>query len=110
MDVFKLRQTVIHDYAEYISSFISIRDPQLKQFVHEGLSEQKLWPQPLIQMNPSFATGGWIGDLVDQGKLHETCRSIFCIKSEQNPTGEPMLLHRHQAMRLLVRPNVKATY
>ena len=58
MDVFNLRQTVIHDYAEYVRSFVKIRNPDLKSFVDQGLSDQALWPQPLIQMNPSFAAGG----------------------------------------------------
>lgn len=96
MDVFNLRQTVIHDYAEYVRSFVQIRNPDLKSFVNQGLSDQALWPQPLIQMNPSFAEGGSVDGLVDRGELHADCRKIFRIKSEDNLVGKEMLLHRHQ--------------
>ncbi|MFN9604397.1 MAG: DEAD/DEAH box helicase [Planctomycetota bacterium] len=96
MDVFRLRQTVIHDYAEYVRSFVQIRNPDIKSFVDKGLSDQALWPQPLIQMNPSFASGGAIDDLVNKGELHEGCRQIFRIKSADDLSGKPMLLHRHQ--------------
>jgi hypothetical protein len=97
MDVFNLRQTVIHDYAEYVRSFVQIRNPDLKSFVDQGLSDQALWPQPLIQMNPSFAAGGSVDDLVDRQELNEGCRNVFRIKSEENLTGSQMLLHRHQS-------------
>ena len=96
MDVFKLRNTVVHDYAEYIRSFVQIRNPDIKSFVDRGLSDQALWPQPLIQMNPSFASGGAVDDLVNSGDLQEDCRQIFRIKSPDDLSGKPMLLHRHQ--------------
>jgi ATP-dependent helicase YprA (DUF1998 family)/very-short-patch-repair endonuclease len=96
MDVFNLRNTVVHDYAEYIRSFVQIRNPEIKSFVDRGLSDQALWPQPLIQMNPSFATGGAIDELVNKGDLHEGCRQVFRIKSPDDLPGKPMLLHRHQ--------------
>lgn len=96
MDVFNLKQTVIHDYAEYVRSFVQIKNPDLKSFVDQGLSDQALWPQPLIQMNPSFAEGGSVEGLVDRGELHSDCRKIFRIKSEEDLVGKEMLLHRHQ--------------
>ena len=55
MDVFKLRDDVIHDYAEYVRSFVRIREPRLRRFVDDSLTDQALWPQPLIQMNPSLS-------------------------------------------------------
>ena len=96
MDVFKLRDDVIHNYAEYVRSFVRIREPRLDQFVAESLTDQALWPQPLIQMNPSFDAGGWIDGLVDDGTLHQKCKDVFRIKTEQDTHGAPMRLHRHQ--------------
>lgn len=96
MDVFKLRDDVIHNYAEYVRSFVRIREPRLRNFVDESLTDQALWPQPLIQMNPSFEAGGWIDDLVERGTLHQKCKDVFRIKTEQDPQGAPMRLHRHQ--------------
>jgi ATP-dependent helicase YprA (DUF1998 family) len=96
MDVFRLRNSVIHDYAEYVRSFVRIREVRLRHFVEQSLADQSLWPQPLIQMNPSFESGGWIDDLVSRGVLHPECQKIFRIKTEEDVVGEPMRLHRHQ--------------
>jgi hypothetical protein len=96
MDVFQLRDRVIHDYAEYVRSFVQIREPRLRDFVEQSLRDEVLWPQPLVQMNPSFEPGGWVDDLVNDGILHDECKRIFRIKSEENSLGNSMRLHRHQ--------------
>ena len=33
MDVFALREDVIRDYADYVRSFVTIRDPKIDAFV-----------------------------------------------------------------------------
>jgi hypothetical protein len=53
MDVFALRDHLIADYASYIGSFLEIRDPKVAEHVDERLREGVLWPEPLIQLNPS---------------------------------------------------------
>lgn len=58
MDVFRLRDSVIDDYAEYVSSFVVIREQRFREFIDQSLTDQALWPQPLIQMNPCFEAGG----------------------------------------------------
>jgi len=96
MDAFRVRDRVIHDYAEYVRSFVQIREARLREFVEQSLTDEALWPQPLIQMNPSFEPGGWIDQLVKDGILHDECKRIFRIKSEADPIGGPMRLHCHQ--------------
>ena len=96
MDVFRLRDAVIQDYAEYVRSFVQIRDRRIDDFVEKSLKAEVLWPQPLIQLNPSFEPGGWVDDLVDRGSLHADCRKIFRIKTVEDPIGSRMMLHRHQ--------------
>jgi hypothetical protein len=96
MDVFSLRDRVIQDYADYVRSFVQVRDRPIDEFVQKSLRDEVLWPQPLIQLNPSFEPGGWVDDLVDRGLLHAGCRKIFRIKTEEDPIGSRMLLHRHQ--------------
>ena len=96
MDVFSLRDRVIQDYADYVRSFVQVRDRRIDEFVQKSLRDEVLWPQPLIQLNPSFEPGGWVDDLVDRGLLHAGCRKIFRIKTEEDPIGSRMLLHRHQ--------------
>src|SRR5206468_4279652 len=97
MDVFRLHDRLIADYASYVKSFIHIRDPRIEQHVEKSLGEGLLWPEPLIQLNPSFEPGEWIDDLVKDGTLHPKCSEIFRIKPTQSGASKPLRLHRHQA-------------
>ena len=60
MDVFKLRDNIIGDYSKYIASFIEISDDKIREIVQQELKNGLLWPDPLLQLNPAFAWGGWI--------------------------------------------------
>lgn len=99
MDVFNLRDKIVRgDYAKYTSSFIEIADDRIHREVEEKFSAGLLWPEPLLQLNPSFASGGSIDELVAQNVLHQLCGRIFRLdKSSDYPEGKPMLLYRHQA-------------
>ena len=96
MNVFDLRDRLVGDYASYISSFIQIRDERIKSYVDQQLNAGLLWPEPLIQLNPAFLSVHSVEDLVDEGFLHKTCKSIFRRKSENNHTGITLQLHKHQ--------------
>lgn len=96
MDVFQLRQRVVDDYAAYVQSFLRIADPGIKRYVEEELGKGRLWPDPLVQLNPSFAPGSTIDDLADRGVLHPACRDVFRRGKEKGTAGEPLRLHRHQ--------------
>jgi hypothetical protein len=98
MDIFEFRDRLIAEYQAYIRSFIQIRDPRVKEYVDQSLDAGILWPEPLIQLNPSFEPGDWIDDLVKQGILHPECSRVFRVgKSETNNSGKPLRLHRHQS-------------
>src|SRR5215467_11864121 len=88
MHIFDFRNQLIDDYASYINSFIQIRDPQINQYVQQKLQEGVLWPEPLIQLNPFFAPGESIDELVAQGVLHPGCARIFR-KDKSVPTSFP---------------------
>ena len=97
MNVFSLRDHLIQDYQGYISSFIQVREPNLRSFVDRKLGEGVLWPDPLIQLNPAFEPGHYIDQLVGEGLLHPACRDIFRrSKIETDTAGSPMRLHKHQ--------------
>jgi ATP-dependent helicase YprA (DUF1998 family) len=96
MNVFNLRNRLIQDYSSYISSFIQIQDKRIREYVDQQLSEGLLWPDPLIQLNPSFQPGSWIDELVDEGVIHPECRRIFRIKPEPQGESKPLRLHKHQ--------------
>lgn len=96
MDVFELHQHVVDDYAAYTKSFIRISDERISATVHQEISEGLLWPEPLLQLNPSFAPGKRIDELVAEGVLHEDCGRIFRIKKNDNDVGRELRLHTHQ--------------
>jgi very-short-patch-repair endonuclease len=98
MDVFDLRKQLVEDYGKYTRSFINIADPRIKAKVDGELDEGALWPEPLLQLNPTFLPGGTIDALVADGVLHPECNRIFRIdKTESDGVGKPLLLHTHQA-------------
>lgn len=102
MDVFDLRTRLVDDYANYTRSFIKIADRRIHAHVEHELSEGALWPEPLLQLNPTFQPGGTIDDLVRTGTLHPECARIFRIdKSDSDHTGKELLLHAHQAQAIL---------
>ena len=96
MDVFELRNCLINDYADYINSYINIRDDRIRSIVQDELSGGLLWPEPLIQLNPSFEPGGWIDDLVNEGILRNECSKIFRKKESPEDPGKSLRLHKHQ--------------
>ncbi|MFM7867630.1 MAG: hypothetical protein ACKPHU_25740, partial [Planctomycetaceae bacterium] len=77
MDVFDLRKRLVDDYERYIRSFIKIADAKISALVEDSLQSGAFWPQPLLQLNPTFLPGGTIDSLVDQNMLHAECRRIF---------------------------------
>lgn len=98
MDVFSLRDRLIDDYADYVRSFIEIRDPRIREQVQRELDAGRLWPDPLIQLNPGFEPGSSIEDLVSEGLLHAECNRIFQREKDiAGGAGKPLRLHRHQA-------------
>lgn len=96
MNVFELNQYLISDYSSYIRSFIQIRDRRIDEYVQKSLDEGLLWPEPLIQLNPSFEPGQWIEELVAGEILHPECRRVFRINKNQQEEGQPLRLHKHQ--------------
>jgi len=94
MNIFALRDRLTEDYANYASSFIQIRDQRIHDDVRKSLGEGVFWPNPLIQLNPSFANGGTVQELVEQGVLHSECNRIFIKNKEAG--GQTLRLHRHQ--------------
>ncbi|MEZ4218985.1 MAG: DEAD/DEAH box helicase, partial [Myxococcota bacterium] len=98
MDVFSLRDRIVGEFGQYVRSFIEIADDRIRSVVDGALDAGLLWPDPLIQINPAFAPGGTVEELVDEGVLHEECSRVFRIGKEQaGDVGRELRLHRHQA-------------
>jgi hypothetical protein len=58
MNVFDLRDRLVGDYASYTRSFIKIADPRISHTVESALNAGEFWPEPLLQLNPTFLSGG----------------------------------------------------
>jgi len=63
MNIFKVHNQIINDYKSYINSFLLIKDERIKTKVEKELEEGRLWPEPLIQFNPTFEKGTSIEQL-----------------------------------------------
>jgi ATP-dependent helicase YprA (DUF1998 family) len=102
MNVFDLRDRLVGDYASYTRSFIKIADPRIAHTVESALTAGAFWPEPLLQLNPTFLPGGTIDELVADGTLHPECAKIFRLdKSDTDHTGKELLLHTHQREAIL---------
>jgi ATP-dependent helicase YprA (DUF1998 family)/very-short-patch-repair endonuclease len=94
LNVFDLRNNLIGDYRRFITSFVRIRDDRIAAYVQARLQEGALWPDPLVQLNPTFAPGAALERLVEEGLLHPETLRIFRLKDRPD---QPLLkLHRHQ--------------
>ena len=97
MDIFDFRKKLIHDYAEYVNSFIRIKDNRVNDVVADALNSGSLWPEPLIQLNPFFESGASIESLVADSVLQAECATIFRRnKTRDGDMGNILNLHRHQ--------------
>ena len=72
MNVFDLKRNLVDSYAEYIRSFIQIRDARIDAKVKDELNSGLLWPEPLVQLNPSFEPGRTFDELADESVLPYT--------------------------------------
>jgi ATP-dependent helicase YprA (DUF1998 family)/very-short-patch-repair endonuclease len=98
MDVFDVHERLIADYAAFTDSLVQVRDGRIKRHLDKERLAKSRWPDPRISLNPAFATGGTVGDLVGDGILHPGCERFFRAKTgEDDPGARPLTLHRHQA-------------
>jgi hypothetical protein len=91
-----MREGLVDDYRKYVRSFFEIADERIEEAVEKHFCEGELWPEPLLQLNPTFEPGATIDDLVDQAVLDSGCRSIFRAAKDKTPGGITMRLHSHQ--------------
>jgi ATP-dependent helicase YprA (DUF1998 family) len=104
VNVFDFRNRLIDEYSTYVQSFIQIQDPLIRDFVRQRMQEGAFWPQPLLQLNPSFEPGKLIDEFVEARVLHEKCSVIFRKDKDvpaHQPLGKPFRLHKHQEEAIL---------
>ncbi|MEY4530916.1 MAG: hypothetical protein RLZZ156_1637, partial [Deinococcota bacterium] len=94
VNIFDFREGVIKDYRTYVSSFVHIRDREIREYVEQHLSDGTFWPDPLVQLNPNFTSGGSILGLVEAKNLHPMCAEFFTTLTPNERV--PLHLHQHQ--------------
>ena len=90
MDVFSLRDSVVGEYRKFATSFTTIHAADIRRQVEAIYAEGRFWPDPLIQINPSYKPGLTFDALVSSGAVHERIPEIF------QKNGTPLRLHKHQ--------------
>ncbi|SBT94863.1 ATP-dependent helicase YprA, contains C-terminal metal-binding DUF1998 domain [Streptomyces sp. DI166] len=99
MDVFGIHADLIREYENFTKSSTVIRDARIDGFVSDDLRNKSQWPDPWLSLNPFFADGGQVTDLVRDGLLHPKCAEIFQAgkkESSPRPDGRPLTFHLHQ--------------
>src|SRR5713101_4008336 len=93
LDVFSLRDFVIGDYKEFATSFTTIHADDIRRQVEAIYARERFWPEPLIQINPSYRRSTTIDRLAASGMLNPGCAGIFRTPPTKDaPTGEPISL------------------
>ena len=90
LDVFSLRNHVVEEYKQFATSFTTIHAPDVREQVEAIYSKDRYWPEPLVQINPSYRRTTDVAKLADDGTLDRRCREIFQAK------GKPLSLFKHQ--------------
>jgi hypothetical protein len=99
MDVFRVHEKLIADYRAFTEGGTIIRDERVAAFVESDLDAKSQWPDPWVSLNPFFASGGTMLELVNDKLLHSECARIFQAgkaEGDTDCTGRPLTLHRHQ--------------
>lgn len=69
MDVFSLRDSIVSEYRKFATSFTTIHAEDIRAQVEAIYSEGRFWPDPLLQLNPSYKHGANIATLIAGGAL-----------------------------------------
>jgi superfamily II DNA/RNA helicase len=90
LDVFSLRDSVVDEYKQFATSFTTIHARDIREQVEAIYAERRYWPEPLIQINPSYKCSTDVRALVDNHVLDPACAEIF------RANGQPLALYKHQ--------------
>ena len=89
LDVFTLRDRIVEQYRSFVEGFLHIADAEIREFVLRELRSGAFWPEPLLQLNPCYAPGRYVRELVAEGTLHPMLAELFPVR---------LYLHQEQAI------------
>jgi ATP-dependent helicase YprA (DUF1998 family) len=93
MNILSCHSQIVSDYESYIKSFLNIADEKIRTKVESELSKGKLWPDPLLQFNPSFELADKLETLTSKGLLHSSLKDFF-------PSGMRLFKHQVEAIQV----------
>ncbi len=97
-DVFALRDRLITDYRQYLESFLKVRDRRVDAFVQDKLDAGALWKDSLVQLNPAYAAGASLSDLIAEGILTAQCQPFFAgFRFHRHQEQAFRCYHRHES-------------
>ena len=102
MDVFSLRDTVVGEYEKFATSFTTIHADDIREKVGAIYAKGRYWPEPLIQINPSYQRTTSVDRLVADGMLDAGCTDIFRTPPHGGTRGEPLSLYKHQQQAIAI--------
>ena len=89
LDVFALRDSVVDEYERFATSFTTIHAQDVREQVEAIYAEKRYWPEPLIQINPSYKRSTDVGALAESGVVDPGCADIF------RADGRPLSVYKH---------------
>lgn len=90
--IFDLHSQILKDYRDFVHSFIQIADDRAREFIEQALmEEERLWPEPLLQLSPAYKRVATVDELAQRGLIHPETARIF-----RNKEGKPLHLYQHQ--------------
>src|SRR3954463_1333387 len=90
MDVFSLRDTVVGEDRKFATSFTTIHAEDIRRQVEAIYAEGRFWPEPLIQINPSYKRGANLEALIAGSAIDPRTAEIF------RADGATLSLYKHQ--------------
>jgi ATP-dependent helicase YprA (DUF1998 family) len=96
MDVFALRDSIVGEYRRFATSFTTIHAEDIRAQVEAIYSEGRFWPDPLLQINPSYKRGLNLETLIANGALDPRTADIF------RADGAPLSLYKHQEQAVVL--------
>jgi ATP-dependent helicase YprA (DUF1998 family) len=92
MNIFDIHNEVIDRYGDYVRSFLSIADDDIREFIGRGIFDDRaLWPDALLQLNPAYEKAETVASLAAKGVLQPGCADIF-----RDEKGQSFRLYQHQ--------------
>lgn len=96
MDVFSLRDSIVGEYRKFATSFTTIHAEDIRAQVEAIYSQGRFWPDPLLQINPSYKLGLNLETLIANGALDPHTADIF------RANGASLSLYKHQEQAVVL--------